>query len=301
MDRLLFLQATRNYFGVARWLAADYGLFAAEGLEVTIESVPTTDTAGERVRNGTGDLSTSAMEQIIIDRDAGGPLIAIAGNVNRMPFSLIAQPSIRTIADLRGKAIGVSSLKTGTSAILTKLFARHGLARDDYRFVDVGPIETRWAMLQSGEIDAGLQGVPLDFVAIDAGFSNLGSSMDLFPELQFAAFTVEEDWARRHREVLVRFLRAMVRAFRLLYADKEKSTQVANRYGGFTRDYAERAWEVYTRDGVFPRNGEINMPGLRTLIEVSAEARGVPDRALAKAESYVDLSYLDEALATLGE
>jgi ABC-type nitrate/sulfonate/bicarbonate transport system substrate-binding protein len=277
----------------------DEGLFAAEGIDLRVEDVTSTDAAAERVKAGTGQVSTSAMEQIIIDRDAGGSLLAVAGNVNKLPFSLIAQPSIRGIAELRGKTIGVSSLKTGTSAILTKLFAGYGLQDGDYKLVAVGPIDARWQMLKSGEIDAGLQGIPQNLMAIDAGFSDLGDSSALFPELQFASFTVDQGWAEANRHVLVRFLRAMLRAFKLFHRDAGLARRVAMRHGDFSADYADRAWQAYTAQAVFPRDGDINMPGLCALIELSAEARELPARRQAAPERYIDRSYLLEARSGL--
>lgn len=297
MDRMVFVGATLNYFGLPRWIATHEKLFAEEGIDFQTIDVATTDSAGETVRAGIGHISTSAMEQIIIDRDAGGPLVAVAGNVNRLPFSLIASPAIKSIAELRGKRIGVSSLKTGTSAILTKLFAEHGLQPGDYTLIAVGPIDTRWTMLKSGEIDAGLQGVPQSLVAIDAGFSDLGSD---FPDLQFSAYAVEENWARQNRPVLVRFFRAILRALDIFYADRDTATEIAMQYGGFSRDYASRAWEVYARNKVFPPNGDFNLPGLKAQIELSAVARGVPERAHARPEAYIDRSYLIEARRSLG-
>ena len=296
---MLFVASTRNYFCVPRWIAMRKGLFAAEGIDFRVEEVDGTDQSGLRVIARTAEISTSAMEQVIIDRDAGGPLIAIAGNVNKLPFSLIAHPSIKTIAGLRDKVIGVSSLKTGTSAILTKLLAAHGLHEGDYKLLAVGPIDTRWAMLKSGEIDAGLQGMPQNLMAIDAGFTDLGSNDELGPALQFASFTVHEAWGRDNRELLVRFLRAMLRAFEMFYTDRPLAAEVAMQYGGFSHDYAERAWEAYATDQVFPRDGDLNIAGLKAIIALSAEARGVPERARAAPEKYMDRSYLLEARRTL--
>ena len=68
-----------------------------------------------------------------------------------------------------------------------RLFEAHGLLHPrDYRLVAVGPILARWTMLQSGEIDAGLQGAPLNYIATDAGYTTLAEPRADFPDFQFS-------------------------------------------------------------------------------------------------------------------
>src|SRR5262249_42782225 len=154
--------STRNYFHIATWLTKAANFFADEGLFVETDyRGKDADARVEMVRQGLAQAGTLSLEHILADREAGGDnLVAIAGAVNGLPFSLIAQPAIRMIAELRGKAIGVSSLDYGSSGIIIRHLAAHGLQPGDYRLVVAGAIEERWRMLQAGEIDAGLQGVP---------------------------------------------------------------------------------------------------------------------------------------------
>ena len=302
MDRIILPKATRNYSNVPLWLALRHGFFTAENLEVDIDNnVTSTDETAERVKAGLAQVTSSAMEQIVIDHERGGPLIAIAGNMNRLPFSLISRPEVRTIADLRGKTVGVSSLNTGTSAIITKVLGEHGLAPGDYRLLAMGPIERRWQMLQTGEIDAGLQGVPLNYIAMDQGYHELADAGSLFPEFQFSCFAIRSDWGRANRDIVVRFLRAELKGVALFYEDREKCTEVAMANAEMPRSYAERAWTDYVRAGVFRRDGELSPAGIQTLLELSAFARGVERRATTRMEDFFDRSYLRAARGEIVE
>ena len=49
------------------------------------------------------DIALSVTENVILDRGAGGDLVVLGGNVNRLPFSFIARPPIASYADLRGR------------------------------------------------------------------------------------------------------------------------------------------------------------------------------------------------------
>src|SRR5436189_125695 len=74
--------------------------------------------------------------------------------------------------------------------------------------------------LLEGKIDAGLQSVPWNYVAEDAGMNNLGKVIDYVPNWQFVSINANSQWAAKNRELLVRFLRAMVHAISWLYANR---------------------------------------------------------------------------------
>jgi ABC-type nitrate/sulfonate/bicarbonate transport system substrate-binding protein len=294
MDRLVFPMATHNYFHTPLWLAAHCGYFAELGLEIVFRHIPTgTDELAAAVKSGVGQISSSTIERVIIDRERGGRLIAIGGKVNRLPFSLIARPSIKNFSDLRGATIGVSSLSNGTSTLIVRLCETHGLRYpQDFVLRAVGPIEKRWELLRSGEIDAGLQGIPYNLIAIDSGFTQLAEPADLFSEYQFSCFIVDEDWARDHRDIIERFLLAILRALDKFHNDREIATSVAMQASGLTENYAQRAWELYTTAKIFPRDGDISVSGLKSVAELSAAVRDVEKRGKTQVKDCVDRSYL---------
>lgn len=81
----------------------------------------------DQLRDGRAHFGCGVTEQPIVDREAGGSLEIIAGNVNRLPFDLIASPDVQSFEDMRGATVGVSSLEAGSSSLVMRMFARHGL------------------------------------------------------------------------------------------------------------------------------------------------------------------------------
>jgi ABC-type nitrate/sulfonate/bicarbonate transport system substrate-binding protein len=300
MRALVVGAVSRNYFNMPLWAARHAGFFASEGLSVSIQLIEAIDEVTQHLRDGDLDLALGVTENVILDREQGGRLQVVGGNVNKLPFSLIARPHIRSYADLRGARIGVSSVRSGSSSLVMKLLAGHGLRHpQDYDLVPVGPILARWELLQKGEIDAGLQGAPLNHIAVDSGYSDLGSPRSEFPDFQFTSLDADADWARRNEDILIRFLRAFLRAHRWFYANREGATEIALEETGLERRYAERAWDEYVGDEIFPRDGRASVAGIRTLIEVSALIREIRSRSGRKPEDYIEHAYLDAAEASL--
>src|SRR5215211_6327113 len=164
---------SRNYFNLPLWVGQHAGFFNREGLSVSIELIEGIDVVTRRLAEGDFHLAPNVTDNTILNSEQGGHLEIIGGNVNRLPFSFIARPHIRSYSGLRGARIGVSSIRAGSSSLVMNLLAGHGLQYPrDYTLLAVGPILSRWKMLQSGEIDGGLQGAPLNYIAVDAGFSD---------------------------------------------------------------------------------------------------------------------------------
>ena len=117
------------------------GYLRDEGLDVEIEVHETIDAVYERLRDGHVQCSRGTTEHVIIDREQGGDQEIIGGNLNKLPFSLIAAKHIKSIEDLRGGRVGVSSIAAGSSSLIMKIFAAHGLEYPrDYTLVPCGPI-----------------------------------------------------------------------------------------------------------------------------------------------------------------
>lgn len=297
MARLTMAVVSRNYFNMPAWIGLHAGYFAAEGIDLTIEHIEGIEEVNERVRDGRAQLAYGVTEHVILDAEAGGRQMIIGGNVNRLPFSLIARPGIARLADLRGRRIGVSSLRAGSSSLVMKLLAAEGLHwPGDYELVPCGPILARWELLQSGGIDAGLQGAPLDHIARDQGFVSLCEPRQDF---QFTSLDADMGWARAHRDLLLRFLRGFLRAHERFFTDRDFAREVAGREANIAPRYADLAWEQYTREEIFPRDGEASEAGVQALIETSALIRELPSRARTRAADYIDRAWLAEARASL--
>jgi ABC-type nitrate/sulfonate/bicarbonate transport system substrate-binding protein len=293
---------SRNYFNMPLWIAQHCGLFAREGLSVEIELYEPIDEVTDRLRAGALDLALGVTEHVILDVEAGGRLRILAGNVNRLPFSLIARPGIRDIAGLRGGRIGVSSVAAGSSSLVMQMLAAHGLAHPrDYELVACGPILARWEKLQAGEIDAGLQGAPLNHIALDAGFVALADPRRQFPDFQFTSLNADAAWAAANEATVVGFLKAFIAAHGWFYRNRADSLPIAEAESGIARRYAALAWDEYVGDTIFPRDGAASEPAVQTLIEVSGLIRALPGRAAKRAADYIEPGYLAAARRAVEE
>jgi hypothetical protein len=90
-------------------------------------------------------------------------------------------------------------------------------------------------------------------------------------------------------------MRAFVRAHQWFFANRDAVTPIAMAETGITADYALRAWDEYTADEIFPRDGDANTAAVQALIEISSRIRAVPNRVKSSANDYINRDYLDAA------
>ena len=127
MVTIKFAAVSRNYFNMPIWVAQHCGFFKDEGIELDIELYEPINEVTERLQDGRAQLAFGVTEHVILDREAGGNLLIIGGNVNKLAFTLIANNKIKKPQDLRNKVIGVSSIQAGSSSLIMKSLESYGL------------------------------------------------------------------------------------------------------------------------------------------------------------------------------
>jgi ABC-type nitrate/sulfonate/bicarbonate transport system substrate-binding protein len=213
MKKIRFAGAAQGFNWLPVFVADEQGIFARYGISIDYQKLGSVDKATAAVQEGTADLAITPPEGAVADFIAGGTLRIVASNSERLPMSLVASQDIQTLAQLRGKRIGTSSLTEGT-AIYTQLMLREARLSypEDYSFVLAGVHTTRWAALQKGEIDAAPQPAPWNFLAERSGYNLLGEVADVIPEIIFAAIIGSDHWLSENRDTVQDLISALAEA-----------------------------------------------------------------------------------------
>ena len=218
---------SRVIFAIPFWIAEHKGYFKDEGIEAKLEIVASGRQLSEQLRSGATHTTIVGPDAAIIDASKGGPMRVLAGIVRRPPLFLIAKPSIKTFADLRGANIGVLSLTKGSSKLLAKMLKAEGVSPADLKISAVGGAPARWTLLQEGKIDAGMQPLPLIDEAVTAGFTNLGWAGKYEPDWQFTTVNANSEWTSRNPELAAKFVRALLRGQQFLFANPDEAAKIA--------------------------------------------------------------------------
>ena len=199
-DKIAAGLVSRTYFNVPLWAAQEHGFFAKEGLQVE-GTIYGNASQVAPLLDGTFQVYIGSPELPIQNQAEGGPLKIVAGNAGKLVHSLITRAPFKRIEDLRGRMIGIFSDKEGTFFHVKAMLEAHGLNYPgDYQVKHTGGVPPRHKALLAGEIDAGLQSVPWNYVAEEVGMNNLGDVIEYVPDWQFVSVNINSQWAEKNRD-----------------------------------------------------------------------------------------------------
>ena len=214
-------------------------LLRAEGF-TDIRHLPTEAgvPAALSLARGDVDFTANFAPALMIAIDAGEPITMLGGE-HIGCFELFAREGIRSILDLKGKAIGVQGLGSSQHVFVSSIAAHVGLnpARDIQWITSSSPKPME--LFAEGKIDAflGFPPEPQELRARNIGRVIFNSAADR-PWSQYfcCMLAAHRDYVRRHPVATKRVMRAILKAADLCITQPE---QVAQRIvqAGFTPRY----------------------------------------------------------------
>lgn len=286
---------SRTVFYLPAWVAQKQGFFKAAGLDVNMKVYDGSDQIFQDLRANTQQIAVASIESMIADAYKGGVFRIIAGNSQRPPHFIIAQPEIKTLADLKGKLMGVVSMHEGTTFFVPDIAKKAGLDAGAIRIEAVGGSPTRMRLLKERKIDAGMQPYPLSYEADAQGFSNLGPVADIVPDYQFSAVIVDEDWAHANRPVVAAYLRALREGTAYMFAHPDDAAAIGAAELHTSAAFARRAIDDTARMDIMPKDLSLTDASLRRVFDNVKAAGLVGPEANYDRAKFVDESYLNES------
>ncbi|MBC7602653.1 MAG: ABC transporter substrate-binding protein, partial [Ramlibacter sp.] len=139
-------------------ISEQLGFFKAEGLDVEISDFAGGAKALQALVGGSADVVSGAYEHTINMQSKNQHIMSIV-QMGRAPqiamgISTKAMPNYKSLADLKGKKIGVSAPGSSTNMVANLVLSRAGIKATDVSFVGVGTAAGALAALRSGQIDA---------------------------------------------------------------------------------------------------------------------------------------------------
>jgi NitT/TauT family transport system substrate-binding protein len=139
-------------------VAEQLGYFKDEGLQVEISDFAGGAKALQAMVGGSADVVSGAYEHTINMQAKNQPIVAFVLQ-GRAPQIVLAasnktMPNYKSVADLKGKKIGVTAPGSSTSIMASFVLAKAGLKPTDVSFIGVGAAAGALSALRSGQIDA---------------------------------------------------------------------------------------------------------------------------------------------------
>lgn len=282
-------------------IADKQGLFAKYGLEVINDNKKNSEELRADLAAGKGDLAYLAVDNAVALVELAHQDVVIVMGGEGSQNELMAQPTIKSVADLRGKTLIVDAPNTAYALQMKKILALGGLtAGKDYEIKPFGATPQRLAAMRENKQFAGsMLGPPTSLIAKREGFVSLGSVQQLIGPYQAAGYFTQHAWAREHRDLLVALLSACIEAQRWLLdpANKQRVFDLLTAEYHLSPEIAAEDYEIsIAHPGGFAKDAQFDLRGFENVLKLRAEVEGQWGGHLPSPEKYYDPSYYDAAL-----
>ncbi|HLH27124.1 MAG TPA: ABC transporter substrate-binding protein [Chloroflexota bacterium] len=279
---------------LAQKIAQDQGIYRQHGLDM------------EQVLMGAGVMAaaqlsgevdyTNSYPATIHSAAQGAPLRIVSTVVDAPLFAYMVRPEIQSLADLRGKAVGITTRGGAVDKVTRALFAQQGMDADtDVTILPAGgQVTVLLDALLSGRVQGAALSAPWYGRARDLGMRLLIKAPEVMHEPQ-NGLAVTADRLAQQRDQVRRVVESETEAIRYMKDNRAATVALARDWLEISQAEAEESYDFALP--AFVPDGRIDVPGLGRYVADEKADGTLP--ADFQVESILDTSLAEEALRAL--
>lgn len=297
---VMMVQSTPNVNKVVEAHAIE--IMKQDGVNASIKfNASTPNVAISQLLNGQIDVYAEAVTGGVSAAAQGIPLVDFALLQPRQDYVFIARPNITSLADLKGKKIGVQDTTGVNYAQALIVLQKAGLSVNDVSIIAAGGQSSRLPALVAGRVDATMLSHSAQIKLAPQGYHVLydftKESSNLYDDNAFAT----KSWLQSHQALAVEFNKAVLQSYQWFddpkNADAVLSEALALQPGA---DKAQTA-QLFTilRDAnAYPTCTILDSNTLDEEQNLFKQAKAITDTV--PISQWVDTSYAQQAKAQVG-
>ena len=293
-------------FGILAWsplffvpmVGVEKGIFEKHGIKLDVVFTQGSGPAIQAVLGGSMNLATTTSGSAFLAQMQAPELKQLVGVVERSPYTLVVRPEIKSIADLKGKVLGATGVRSGADTETMRLmFRAAGLQESDYTMIAAGSSTIRSQALVKGTIAGLAQFEPYVSMLKDEGMVPLARAID-YPatrNLNLAVLVAMRTWYSKHEATMVKFYRAWAEATDWLYDPKNKAEAIRIYAARMKQSEAQgtATYRSFVEEvKAYSPRGEVSREGLRNYAE-AMKFLGTPIQG--DPESYAEYALVKKA------
>lgn len=270
------------------------GFFKDEGIEAEIirmnPNVSITALAS-------GDVDYSQLFAAVVGAAiAGLPVKVVAGFMDNWPLTLIARPEFKSVQDLRGRTLGVSSYGATPEVAARLIFKHFGVDPEkEIKILALGSDAARITALKAKVVDVIVISPPADSQMEKLGYNVVARAHELF-NLPYLGLGANTKKVKEKADEVRRVIRATLRANRYIYDNRDGAVQLLMDWGKVERDFAYQSYDGIRN--LFNLDGGVPEDGLKLVIDQAKKSAKIT-REISSSE-VADFNILREAQRDLG-
>ena len=269
------------------------GFYREEGLDV--EMILIRGAVGMQALLGGSVDYTSASGSTIAAAVRGLPVKLVFISSSKPQFELISQPQIKSIQDLKGKIVGISSRGGSNDLMMQIILQKNGLAPNkDVTTIIVGAQEETVIALRTGRIAGALLTPPRNFMLQRDGFNRLAYSGDYMSTYANGGIGVTDEKIKTNPAEVLALVKATIKALQFSMKNRAEMIKIMPGYLGI-KDAAliDQLYDLYlTRQSV---DGSVDENWMRGAIEFTQKTLGAAVKEVPPSQVF-DFSFVQKAV-----
>ncbi len=247
LPKALFAYGAINAYMESTWIAKEQGFFRKHNVEVEPVFIIATQ-AAQAMLAGEVPVGLIGPTHVVNAVVAGGDMVMIMGNQNKVRYQLVAHPSIKRPEDLKGKKVGIGASMAGLATLAAIVAMEHvGLnsRRDNITLLPTGAEPLRLSAVKSGVTQATVISPEIANAATSEGFPVLVDMAKLNIPFQASGLVTMRKTLRNDPQLIERVARATVDAIQFIAAPANKTRVIQSLMKNLKISAPEKAETVY--------------------------------------------------------
>ena len=272
-------------------IAKETGLFKKHGLDPQLILTPGGSLGFQAMMGGDVAMVLSDGSSAVASNLAGADVVIIASFLNTFPYSLISIPEVKKVEQLVGGKVAISRFGSATDLSVRMSLAKVGLNPDkDVTILQIGTQTTRYAALQSKQVQATIITPPFTLTARKQGYNTLVDMAQLNIPFELTALLTRKSYIKSQRETVAAVVTALSEAVHFYKREKEPVIKILSKYLDTTD--REALEETYREIGlkILPEKPYPTLAGVQTILDEMAPKN--PKAKASRPEDFVDMSFV---------
>ena len=282
-------------------VAKELGLYKKAGLDVDIVSLGDGVKVYRALLAGNIDLGLTPGAPTIIGRANGATVKALSANLPKFEASMVVRGDIKTMADLKGKRIGIQE-PGGFADLLSRSVLRAAkIDPKDVNFVSIASEDV--PALVANQVDTAILHVEQEMFAKSKvpDLHAIGRMWELQPKTLYTFLSATEKTTKEKAAAVQAVVTANIEATRIMYTDKAKVMPIFVKQTGYPEKILSESYDFMVKECIWDANSGLGPERVNFTADLMTKIGNIKEGKMPTYDDIVDATFAKKAIEQVGE
>jgi len=282
-------------------VAKELGLYKKAGLDVDIVSLGDGVKVYRALLAGNIEFGLTPGAPTIIGRSNGAAIKALSANLPKFEASMVVRADIKTMADLKGKRIGIQE-PGGFADILSRSVLRSAkIDPKDVNFVTIASEDV--PALVANQVDTAILHVEQEMFAKTKvpDLHAIARMWELQPKTLYTFLSATEKTIKEKPEIVQAMVTATIEATRAMYSDRAKIIPILVKQTGYPEKVLAESFDFLVKQCIWDANSGLSPERVNFTAQLMTKIGNIKEGKTPSYDDVVDTTFAKKAIAQLGE